>query len=278
MRNDREAHESTLGFGRRAGNGALPSRSASLDSPRLVLDESLLEREGITHEREPNRLLAALPFEDYERLMLQCTRVELRLRDVLIAPRVPIPHVYFLQSGVASVIVEGVEGAGIEAAAVGFEGFVGLPVLLGATSTTNRVFVQVAGHGWRLPAEAFRAFVDATPALRHVLLRYSQYYIDEVSQSVACNARHNLEQRCARWLLMTNDRVHGSAFDLTHDFLALMLGVHRPAASLAMGAHQRAGLIHYSRGHIEVLDRKRLEETACSCYRITRAALEQLLG
>ena len=278
MRHNHEFQRSTQQLGRRSENGALPSRSALRDGPRADVVERRRAPATSTYGTEPNGLLAALPLEDYEQLLLQCTPVQLGLRDILMDPHLPIPDIYFLQSGVASVIVEAQEGREIEAATIGFEGFVGLPVLLGAQSSTNRVFIQIAGHGWRLPADAFRALVDARPALRHVLLRYAQYYIDDVSQSVVCNALHSLEERCARWLLMTHDRVHGVAFDLKHEFLALMLGAHRPAVSLAMGTLQRAGLIRYTRGHIEVLDRAHLEEAACRCYQTTRAVLERMLA
>ena len=161
---------------------------------------------------------------------------------------------------------------------IGREGFVGLPVLHGADRMPYRVFVQIEGDAWRLSADAFRRLVDERPAVRHLFLRYAQYFTDQISQSVACNRLHTLEERCARWLLMTLDRVDGSVFELTHEFLALMLGVRRAGVSVAMGTLQNDGVLRYTRGRVEVLDRPRLEEASCGCYHITRTAFDRLLG
>jgi CRP-like cAMP-binding protein len=161
---------------------------------------------------------------------------------------------------------------------VGRDGFVGLPVLHAADRMPYRVFVQIEGHGWRLSAEEFRRVLDERPAVRRRLLRYAQYFTDQLAQSVACNRLHTLDERCARWLLMTHDRVDGDAFELTHEFLALMLGVRRAGVTVAMGTLQAAGIVRYVRGRVVVLDRPRLEEASCGCYHITRTALERLLA
>ena len=170
------------------------------------------------------------------------------------------------------------EGGDIEVGTVGNEGFVGLPILNGADRTPYRMMVQVEGDAWRLPADMFRRVVDERAAVRHLLLRYAQYFVDQLSQSVACNRLHTVEERCARWLLMTHDRVHRDSFELTHEFLALMLGVRRAGVTVAMGALQGARIVRYSRGRVEVLDRQQLEEASCGCYHITRTALDRLLG
>jgi len=230
------------------------------------------------HAAEQNRLLAALPLEEYVRLLPRLTPVRLGLRQVLVEPDAPIRDVYFVREGVASMLAVEQEGGAVEVGTVGPDGLVGLPVLLGADAMPYRVFIQIEGHGWRLGADEFRALVDERPAVRRLLLRYAQYFTDQLSQSVACNRLHTLDERCARWLLMTHDRVDGDAFELTHEFLSYMLGVRRAGVSVAMGVLQGAGIVRYTRGRVEVLDRPRLEEASCGCYHITRTALARLLG
>ena len=166
----------------------------------------------------------------------------------------------------------------VEVGTIGPDGLVGVPVLLGAESMPYRVIVQIAGHGWRLSAGSFRQVTDERPAVRHLCLRYAQYFTDQVSQSVACNRLHTLDERCARWLLMTDDRVEGDSFELTHEFLSLMLGVRRAGVTVAMGSLQATNVIQYTRGRVTVLDRPRLEEASCGRYHITRTALARLLG
>jgi CRP-like cAMP-binding protein len=237
-------------------------------------------REGAAaaHAAEPNGLLRALPLEEYERLLLQLTPVRLRLKQMLVEPDVPITDVYFVRDGVGSMIATEQEGGDIEVGTIGCEGFVGLPVLHGADTMPYRVMVQVEGDAWRLPAATFRRVLEERPVVRRLCLRYAQYFADQLAQAVACNRLHTLEERCARWLLMTHDRVHGDTFELTHEFLALMLGVRRAGVTLAMGTLQNAGMIRYSRGRVEILDRPRLEEASCACYHVTRSSLSRLLG
>jgi CRP-like cAMP-binding protein len=197
---------------------------------------------------------------------------------VLIEPDAPIQDIYFPREGVSSILATEQEGDPIEVGTIGPDGFIGIPVLLGAESMPYRVFMQIEGHGWRISTDAFRQLVDERPVVRHFLLRYAQYYTNQVSQSVACNRIHTLDERCARWLLMTHDRVEGDRFELTHEFLSLMLGVRRAGVSVAMGTLQAAGIIVYARGRITILDRARLEEASCGCYHITRTQLDRLLG
>ena len=239
-----------------------------------------LEQEGFAaaHAAEQNRLLAALPLEEYARLLPRLTPVRLGLKQVLVEPDVPIRDVYFPREGVGSMVAVEQEGDAIEVGTVGPEGFVGLPVLHAADTMPYRVFVQIEGHGWRLSAEEFRRVVDERPVVRRLLLRYAQYFTDQLAQSVACNRLHTLDERCARWLLMTHDRVDGDRFELTHEFLSMMLGVRRAGVTVAMGTLQAADVVRYTRGRVEVLDRPRLEEASCGCYHITRTALVQLLG
>jgi CRP-like cAMP-binding protein len=230
------------------------------------------------HGAEQNRLLRALPLDEYARLLPLLTPVRLGLKEVLVEPDAPIRDVYFPREGVASVLAEEQEGGPVEVGTIGQEGFVGLPVLLGADRTPFRVFVQIEGHGWRLSADALRRLVAERAAVRVLLLRYAQYYTDQVSQAVACNRLHTLDERCARWLLMTHDRVEGRTFEMTHQFLGLMLGVRRAGVTVAMGSLQAEGIVRYARGRVTILDRQRLEEESCGCYHVTRAALCRLLG
>ena len=230
------------------------------------------------HAEEPNRLLRALAPDDYEWLLPQLTPMRLRLRDVLVEPQRPITHVYFVREGVGSMLAVEQEGGEVEVGTIGREGFVGLPLLLDAETSSYRVIVQVEGDAWRLGADAFRRLLDERPHLRRRCLRYAQYFADQMAQSVACNRLHTLEERCARWLLMTHDRVHGDVFELTHEFLATMLGVRRAGVTVAMGTLQGAGLVTYSRGRVSILDRALLEGAACDCYGVTRASYDRLLG
>jgi CRP-like cAMP-binding protein len=230
------------------------------------------------HGAEQNRLLRALPLEEYTYLLPQLTPVRLGFKQVLVEPDAPIRDVYFPREGVASVIADEQEGGAVEVGTIGPDGLVGIPVLHGAESMPYRVFVQITGHAWRLSADAFGRVIDERRAVRHLFLRYAQYFTDQVSQSVACNQLHTLDERCARWLLMTHDRVEGDAFELTHEFLSLMLGVRRAGVTVAMGVLQAADVIRYTRGRVTVLDRPRLEEASCRCYHITRTQLARLLG
>jgi CRP-like cAMP-binding protein len=270
-------------------NGELPPNTSSAGVPSgdglfggggSAVQEAADRRVGAAdaHGAEPNRLLRALPLEEYERLLLQLTPTRLRLRQVLIEPDEPITHVYFPREGVASMIATEQEGGAIEVGTIGNDGLVGLPVLHGADRMPYRVFIQVEGDGWRLSADAFRRVVEERPVVRRLFLRFAQYFSDSLAQSVACNRLHTLEERCARWLLMTHDRVHEQDFELTHEFLALMLGVRRAGVTVAMGALQSAGVLRYTRGRVQVLDRPLLEESSCGCYHVTRTAFERLLG
>jgi CRP-like cAMP-binding protein len=222
-----------------------------------------------------NLLLDALPAADLAGVMPQLEPLPLPLGMVIYEPNARIDHVYFPTDGVVS-MVSSMERGTVEVGTVGREGMVGLPILLHAKSMPTRAFVQVAGHGMRLSAAQLRDEMRASPALERLLYRYAQALFDQVAQSAACNRLHTIEERCARWILMTHDRVSTDTLALKQEFLAEMLGVHRPAVTLAARALQRAGLITYSRGKITVLDREALESAACPCYAIAQGAFERL--
>jgi CRP-like cAMP-binding protein len=170
------------------------------------------------------------------------------------------------------------EGRAVEFATVGNEGFVGVAPLLGVESMPTRCLSQIPGAASRMEAGAFRAAQDANPAFRALLLRYTLALLNQIAQTAACNRAHPIEERCARWLLMTHDRVNGDKhFPLTQEFLAQMLGVRRASVSVAQAILHRAGLIRYTRGTISVLDRAGLEAASCPCYGVIRAEHERLL-
>jgi CRP-like cAMP-binding protein len=216
-----------------------------------------------------NLLLAALSPDDLALISLQLESVPLTLREVLYEPGADIQHVYFPTTGCVSMI-NGTTDGSVEVGTIGLEGLVGVPVLLRASSEPTRALVQVEGEAYRISSPAFRVVVRESEHLERIFLRYALALFNQVAQSVACNRLHSLEERCARWLLITHDRVDGDVFKLTQEFLSYMLGVHRPAVTLAAGVLQSGGYIKYSRGTITVTDRIGLERASCSCYQATR--------
>jgi CRP-like cAMP-binding protein len=225
-----------------------------------------------------NRLLALLPAENWARLQPQMQLVELELRKTLYAPEVPLSAVYFPQDGWVSMLAPLEDGDGAEVGLVGFEGMVGLPVLLGGDSDDLEALVQGGGTALRMSVPAFRQALQDDPLLRDILLRYVQAHHAQVARTAACNGRHQTEQRLARWLLMAHDRAQKDSFVMTHEFLSLMLGLRRAGVTISAGALQRANLIQYERGSMTVIDRDGLENASCECYGAARRAYERLCG
>jgi CRP-like cAMP-binding protein len=223
-----------------------------------------------------NRLLAALPPDIFAALRLE--PAELHLRETIHAVGEPITSVYFPETGYVSMLAYLEDGDAAEVGLVGREGMVGLAVLLGTDRDDIEGMVQSPGHALRMDARAFREALDHIPALRSLLLRYALVHHGQVVRTAACNGRHHTEQRLARWLLMSHDRVEGDDFPMTHEFLGLMLGLRRAGITIAAGVLQKAGFIRYARGHMEVTDRPGLESVACECYGVVRRAQDQLLG
>lgn len=224
-----------------------------------------------------NRLLAALSADEWERLRPSLQLVRMELREVVFEPNQTIRHVWFPEDAMVSIVGLMEDGSAIETGTVGNEGMVGVPVYLGAMQMAAQAFVQVPGSGWRMPAGALREEVRRDGALARLLGRYTQALFTLVAQSSACNRKHPVEQRCARWLLMTHDRVDDDTFELTQHFLSQMLGVRRATVTEAAGELQGAGLIEYTRGRITVLDRAGLEAAACACYGIIRGEFARML-
>lgn len=226
-----------------------------------------------------NGLLSALSAEDIDYLQPRLCRVDLPLRTVLHLPQEPIPAVHFIESGWISLVITLDDGNVSEVGLVGSEGMAGLPLLFGTDRSTAEAMVQ-AEHtsALRMDAHDFRDALDACPSLRRTLLRYGQACFTQVSQTAACNNHHQTEQRLARWLLTAHDRASGDQFMMTHELLAIMLGVRRASVSLAAGMLQKADLIRYGSGQITILDRPGLEAAACECHGVVCREFRRLLG
>lgn len=225
-----------------------------------------------------NRLLYLLPADEATWAWSHLERVPARAGAVLAEPGEPLSHVYFPESCAASLVNPTSEGV-VEVGTVGNEGMVGLSSFLGGEAIPSRILWQISGTAQRMPASVFSDGVETRPTCRRIVLRYAHAFFVQVSQTAACNRVHDIERRCARWLLMTHDRVGGAdSFELTHVFLAFMLGVRRAGVTEAAGALQDRGLIRYTRGKITIIDRAGLEDAACECYRVVRAHFERFIG
>lgn len=224
-----------------------------------------------------NRLLAALPSAAQDRLMSRLGDVSLEFKHVVYEAEQRIDYVYFPRSGVYSLLSILKDGSMIEVGTVGNEGMLGMPVFLGSDRSPTRVIVQVPGNALKMGINDFRDEFSRSGALYELLQRYTNAMFRQLSQSVACNRLHSLEQRCSRWLLHTHDRVSSDNFPLTHEFLASMLGVRRAGVTEVAGTLQRKGLIRYSRGRVTVLDRGGLESSSCECYRVIADEFDRVL-
>jgi CRP-like cAMP-binding protein len=229
-------------------------------------------------EPATNQILKALPPDEMDRISSHLQAVELATRMDLYDKDNPVEFVYFLHCGVVSMTTSLNNGNMVEIATIGPEGMVGIPVFLGGDRMPSNAFVQVPGNGVRMSSDAFREIIGVCPSLNRLLLRYTLALMNQIAQTAACNRTHPIEERCARWLLMTHDRVYAQEFTLTQEFLAQMLGVRRPSVSIAAGILARAGLISYVRGRITIVDREGLEAAACDCYRIIADEFRRLVG
>ena len=225
---------------------------------------------------ERNRLLGALSAEEREDILPLLEAVPLIDGMPIHEPHEPITDVYFPISGVVSMVSEMRDGT-VEVGTVGREGMTGLPLVLHANTMPSRAFVQVPGHAYRMRGVDLCAALRRSPRIERLVYRYVLALFDQAAQHAACNRLHALEERCARWLLMTHDRVDGDVLPLKQQFLAEMLGVHRPAVTIAAGDLQKAGVIRYTRGKVTVLDREALEDAACECYGIISRRDAELL-
>jgi CRP-like cAMP-binding protein len=225
-----------------------------------------------------NRLLSALPAGDFALIQSRLEPVPLGQSEVIIQAHAPIEYVYFLEAGVTSIVTHMERGRRIEIGLVGRDGFAGVPVLLGADRTPHETFMQVGGSALRIEADAFRHAVEQSLALQKLLLRFVQVFHLQTAQTAACNGSHSVGRRLARWLLMCHDRLDGDELPLTHEFIAVMLGVRRPGVTVALQILEMEQAIRAERRNIVVLDRRKLEETAGDGYGGPEAEYERLLG
>jgi CRP-like cAMP-binding protein len=215
---------------------------------------------------------------DYERLRPHLQAVPLGYRKSLYEADKSIEFVWFIETGVGSLVNTMANGDAAEVGTIGNEGIVGLPVLFGDRQASTSVYIQVPGGGLRMSATAFERELAQSVSMRKVMLQYAHAFFNQVAQSAACNQYHSLRQRCCRWLLMTHDRMTSDQFLLTQEFLAMMLGVQRSGVSAAAGALQRTGIIRYNRGNVTIVDRASLERQSCECYGIAKKEFDRLLG
>lgn len=224
-----------------------------------------------------NHLIAALSDGDLQRWSAQLERVRLPLGAVLYEPGRPQTHVFFPTTAIVSLLYGMASGASAEIAVVGREGVVGISLFMGGESTPSRAVVQSAGEGFRAPARGIQQEFHRAGPTMHLLLRYTQALITQMAQTAACNRHHALSQQLCRLLLLRLDRVQGDRLALTQERISQMLGVRREGVSEAALKLRQAGLLRYSRGHIEVLDRVGLEARSCECYAVVRREYERLL-
>ena len=224
-----------------------------------------------------NRLLAALPAEVYQRLEGNLERVRMEHGGVLHENGEALRHIYFPTDCMVTLLCEMDDGATGEIAVVGNEGLVGIAILMGGKTTPNRAVVQSAGSAFRIKANILLREFERRGALQHLLLRYMQALLTQTAQTAVCNRYHALEQQLCRWLLLSLDRLPSNVLTMTHELIATMLGVRREGVTEAAGNLQAAGLIHYFRGKITVLDRPKLEARVCECYAVVEKEFDRLL-
>jgi len=211
-------------------------------------------------------------------LAASLTPVTLSLKQVLLDADEPIQAAYFVETGMVSYLAYLEDGEAIEVGIIGSEGMVGMPLILGVDSGPAGAIVQMQGTALRITPAALRQAFGESKALHSGLLRYMQALYTQVSQTAVCNGRHSIEERLARWILMANDRAESDQFPMTHEFMAMMLGVRRSGVTVTAGTLKQAGLIAYANGQMTILDRSSLEATACECYGTVQRHFEQLFG
>ena len=240
---------------------------------------AVAQERPLTESSDPrqNQLLACLPEAEWQRWQPQLELVDLPLGKVLYESGEQLSFVYFPTTAIVSLLYVLDSGASAEIAVTGFEGVVGISIFMGGGSTPSRAVVQSAGQGYRIPSAAIQAeFAHSSPVM-HLMLRYTQALITQMSQTAVCNRHHSLDQQLCRWLLLSLDRLPGNELVMTQELISNMLGVRREGVTEAALKLQGAGIIRYSRGRINVLDRPKLEERTCECYRVVKKEYDRLL-
>jgi CRP-like cAMP-binding protein len=230
---------------------------------------------GAKQDSVPNRLLAALPRNDYQRLLPFLEPVKLSFKEVLYEPHTGIPHVYFPNDCLVSMLTTVNSGRAAEVGLIGSEGMLGIPVALGIASSPFRAVVQGGGTAMRMKVADFRREFGKSDALRRELFLFTHMLMIQIAQTAACNRFHVVQKRMARWLLMTRDRVNSNEFRITQEFLGLMLGVRRSGITVAASSLQDRKLIGYRRGTVTILDQRGLEAAACECYKTVKDTYTQ---
>jgi CRP-like cAMP-binding protein len=230
------------------------------------------------HSPKQNHLLAAVPATEFEPLLPHLEPIQMPLGQVLYESGGELRHVYFPATSIVSLLYVFADGASAEIAVVGNEGVLGISLFMGGETTPSQAVVQSAGHGYRMAAQLLKQEFHRPKAALHVLLlRYTQALITQMAQTAVCNRHHSVEQQLCRWLLLSLDRLSSNELTMTQELIANMLGVRREGVTEAAGKLQRAGLIRYARGHIEVLDRPQLEREVCECYAVVKKEFDRLL-
>jgi CRP-like cAMP-binding protein len=220
--------------------------------------------------RVGNKILQRMPQLEFEALEPELEFVRLDLATSLQREREPIEAVYFMNSGIASILIETADGRSVEVGIAGREDMIGLQLAAGLEDPTHTLLIQVPGDGFRVKAPAIKRALESLPGLRRILIRQLGIRSMQFAQNAACNRLHNVRQRLARWILLTRDRIDTDAISTTHEFLSKMVGTDRPSVSLALADFQREGILVGGRGVICVLNRKKLEDHACECYKVFR--------
>jgi CRP-like cAMP-binding protein len=230
------------------------------------------------HDPKQNHLLAALPSIEFERIAPYLELIPLKLGEVLYESGGHLKHVYFPTDSIVSLLYVMRDGASAEIAVVGNEGILGISLFMGGETTPSRAVVQSEGVGYRLPAQRLKQEFNRAGPMMHLLLRYTQALITQMSQTAVCNRHHSVDQQLCRWLLLSRDRLPSDELRMTQELIANMLGVRREGVTEAAGKLRDAGIIDYSRGNIRVLDRLRLEEEVCECYAVVKKEFDRLLS
>lgn len=225
-----------------------------------------------------NRILRSLPRESLDRLRPHLEPIALPLREVLLHTSAPIRHIDFIEDGFVSLVKSMTDGRTVEIGGVGNEGLVGISALHGIGKSIFECIVQLPGKALRIDSATLLGKMARDHALRELTLRYAYAAVDQIAQTAACNRLHSLEQRCARWLLIAHDAANADKFPLTHEFLAVMLGVQRPQVTVVLNAMHKSGLIDAARGSVTVRDRDGLERASCECYTTIRREIDQIFA